>query len=187
MQPPFSVIEQPPLALQLFVERRIRIGHQNIERRKCEFIADRKITGRTDRIDGIAVMSDRKGRPCLQPVFPELRDLIGIHLRGSAGIRIFMHIADAVRRDRLKADDQSETAALYHQLHQLRILKHIHAALTDPADLQRDQRTEQLLCLCTVTDDIVIDEEQQLPLLRADLADHLIDRPAEMLSAEIDR
>ena len=186
MEPPFSVVQKPSFGLQLIVQRRPGIRHQDIIGRKAEFVLQGKAAGFPDALHGVRIVPHGKGRPGLQTVAAKLPDGVLILILDEFGVDALSHGPDAFGLDGFKADHVAETAAFQHQVHQLLVLQHINTALTDPLDLQRDQPAEKLLCLFLVRYDIIVHEKDQLALLGADLFHHLVYVPAEMPLLEID-
>src|SRR5215467_1687411 len=89
-------------------------------------------------------------------------------------IKALVHAAQVVGIQRLKADQQSLAAAGLDKAQELFVMGGIDAGLADPADLQGDQSSKELLCLIHIGGNVVVDEEDQRLLDPADLLNDLV-------------
>ena len=129
VQPPLSAVEQTPLGQKLLIERRARIGHEDVEGGKSELVLQRKLQRALNGGRGVMVVSQGKGRPGLQSVIAQDLQLRPVGLKAAGQIGRLLHGMQVVRIERFEADHMPQAAALGHEGHQLTILRHVNARL----------------------------------------------------------
>ncbi len=113
-------------------------------------------------------------------------DLRFVGLEASRQVGRLAHSPQVARIQGLEADDVAQAATLDHEFHEFLVLGLIDARLGHPADLQRDQRSKQLLRCLEVGQDVVVDEEQIAPGLCFHLGNDLRDGAGVVMVVEED-
>ena len=136
------MIDHAPLPEELFAYLRAREGGQHRELRGGQLVALCELDRPREGVPIIPVQPQHEGTDDLDPGLvdgPDGRAHVGSHVGHLVGG------PQVLLRQRLQAHEERVAAAPDGQGHQLRVLGEVEIALSHPAELQWDQRLEQLL------------------------------------------